>query len=115
MKRVKAIEVMDALVAAGYNVNLNAHYIGDKWAGPDIDDNTKARYSVGISEISIDKIDVRALVEIADKLNVDVGWTPVRGSGLTFGDSERPVPEVVSPRRHPKRTVTTNKAKKRAT
>jgi hypothetical protein len=97
--REKAIEAMDLLVSKGYSVALAASNMGDYV----LPDGTSVNYSVSILGLSLDKVDLRALVEIADELDLDVGYTPVRdGAGISFGDPDR-TPEVVrKPRRHPR-------------
>lgn len=99
MNRDKAIETMDLLVSKGYSVALSAANMGDHV----LPDGSNISYGVQILAISLDKVDLRALVEIADDLDLDVGYTPLRGQErISFGKPDR-TPEVVrSPRRHPR-------------
>lgn len=110
MTREKALEAMDRLVHAGYHVTLSEYDLGPHghvMLGAD-GEMTSLRRWLSIEAISLDKVDLRALVQIADELELDVGFSPITGQGkisLTDMPSEAEVrkQEVVSgQRRHPR-------------
>jgi len=102
MTKEKSIEVMDALNELGYSVTILAAVIRGghiNFAAP----NEKVSYHLSVSEMSIDKVDVRALVEVADRFELDIGFSSMRGGAFSFEELDR-TPEVVrNPRRHPKK------------
>jgi hypothetical protein len=93
--REKAIQAMDLLNQRGYSATLHAS------VHPNY--SPERTYSIGVAEIGIDKVDVRALLELADELDLDLGFSPVRGMGtFTLGEPDRR-PEVVrTQRKHPR-------------
>lgn len=98
MTRDKAIEAMDRLNELGYSTTLLAS-VHPAYVSPDT--GTDRSYSVGLAELGVDKVDLKALVDLADELDLDVGYSPPRG-GFSFGEPDRR-PEVVrTQRKHPR-------------
>lgn len=89
MTRGKALEAMDKLVAMGYHVELSERDLGDHGhvmigAGGEL---TSIQRWLSVSSISLDKVDLRALVAAADELELDVGFSPITGTGkISFTD-----------------------------
>lgn len=108
MHRDKALALFDALIEIGYSTTLHGHYISDH-VGDEIDPETQTNYWVAISELSLDKVDVKKLVEIADEYELDIGFSAIRGGSFSFQVRRKQPPEVVSPRRHPIRQVSKKK------
>lgn len=109
MTREKALQAMDKLVAMGYNVTLSEHELRDHvFLDPDGGGMTSLVRHLSISEISLDKVDLRALVAVADELELDVGFSPITGQGvISFSDSPSPAEQqranvVSGRRRHPR-------------
>lgn len=105
MKREKALEAMDTLNAAGYTVAVWAMPQDDRWVNLQADEDGRT-YNISIQELGLDKLDLKALVGIADKLDLEVSISALtRGHDLiTFTDYPlRPhVPAVDGPRKHPR-------------
>lgn len=108
MTRAKALKAMDKLVAMGYHVMLSEHDIGDKHVliGADGAMTSLVR-NLSVSEISLDKVDLRALVAVADELELDVGMWSLGEGKIHFTDQPSPAEQnradVVSGRRgHPR-------------
>lgn len=100
MTREKAIETMDRLGAAGYTVQLIAipqrSHVDPRNPNPD-----GRMYRVDVIELGVDKVDLRALVEIADELELDVGMHVLTNGNVSFS-ALATTPEVVrNPRWHP--------------
>jgi hypothetical protein len=91
--REKALEAMDKLVAMGYSVNLSEYDLGPHGhvlVGADGQPTSLQRW-LSISAVSFDKVDLRALVAVADELDLDVGISPIDGvNKISFTDQ---VPE----------------------
>lgn len=106
MTKEKAIEAMDRLTAAGYIVALTAVPKTDRWHDPNADEDGR-NFRVQIRELGVDKVDLKALVKIADELDLEVGLHAVAGEGIVFSDPVDPVlgrqrDIVDGPRRHPR-------------
>jgi len=107
MTREKALEAMDKFVAMGYAVKL---YEYDMQSHVIIDSDGKMnslQRQVEISAISLDKVDLRAIVQAADELELDVGLSPITGNTLSLTDQpteaeERKRSIVSGKRRHPR-------------
>jgi hypothetical protein len=102
MTREKALEAMDKLVAMGYSVELSEYDLGSHGHVLVAEDGqlTSLRRWLSISAVSFDKVDLRALVAVADELELDVGFSPIDGtSKISFTDQ---VGEVSGARRHPR-------------
>jgi hypothetical protein len=106
--REKALEAMDKLVAMGYHVTLSERDLSDHvFRGQDGEMTSLQRW-LSVSAISMDKVDLRALVQAADELELDVGFSPIQGTGtISFTDqpteAEQRAHAVVSGRRrHPR-------------
>jgi hypothetical protein len=100
MTREKALEAMDRLVDMGYHVALSERDLRDG-------EMTLRRRWLEVSEISMDKIDLRSLVEVADELELEVGFNPIQGGRLSFTDmpteaQQRKQAVVGGKRRHPR-------------
>lgn len=99
MKREEAIKVMDRLVELGYRTQLLALPMPPQFA---LHDHEPVNYNVSIIELGLDKVDVRALVELADELGLEVGYSTMNGGHFGFGESD-PTPVVArNPRAHPR-------------
>jgi hypothetical protein len=93
----------------GYHVTLSERDLSGKhvFIGADGEMTSRQRW-LSISEISLDKVDLRSLVEAADELELDVGFSPIQGTGtISFTDppteAEQRAHAVVSGRRrHPR-------------
>jgi hypothetical protein len=100
--REKALEAMDKLVAMGYSVNLSEYDLGPHGhvqVGEDGQMTSLQRW-LSISAVSFDKVDLRALVAVADELDLDVGISPIDGvNKISFSDQ---LPEHAASRRHPR-------------
>jgi hypothetical protein len=106
MTREKALEAMDKLVAMGYAVKLyeadmqsHVHFVDGEM--------TSIQRQLEVTALSLDKVDLRALVQAADELELDVGWSPISGNALSFTDQpteeeQRRQAVVGKPRRHPR-------------
>jgi hypothetical protein len=106
MTREKALEAMDKLVAMGYAVKLyeadmqsHVHFVDGEM--------TSIQRQLEVTAISLDKVDLRALVQAADELELDVGFSPISGNTLSFTDQpteeeQRRQAVVGSRRRHPR-------------
>jgi hypothetical protein len=106
MTREKALEAMDKLVAMGYAVKLYEADMGDHVHFVD-GKMTSTQRQLHVTAISLDKIDLRALVDAADELGLDVGFSPISGDTLSFTDQpteeeQRRQAVVDKPRRHPR-------------
>jgi hypothetical protein len=88
MTREKALETMDKLVAMGYHVELSEYDLGPSGHVMVGDDGemTSLRRWLSIKQLSVDKIDLRALVAAADELELDIGFSPLQGGQLSFTD-----------------------------
>jgi hypothetical protein len=87
--REKALEAMDKLVAMGYSVELTEYELGPRGhalAGEDGQLTSLHRW-LSISFVSLDKVDLRALVAVADELELDVEFSPIdEASKISFTD-----------------------------
>jgi hypothetical protein len=93
--REKALEAMDKLVAMGYSVELTEYELGPRGHTK----LTSLHRWLSISFVSLDKVDLRALVAVADELELDVGFSPIDGaSKISFTDQ---IPVSAAQRRHP--------------
>lgn len=109
MTREKALEAMDKLVAMGYSVSLTERDMGPHGmvvVDPQTKEMTSISRHLSVHEISVDKVDLKALVAAADELGLDVGMSRLDGH-FTFtdmvSDEEQHVRDVVSGRRkHPR-------------
>lgn len=91
MTREKALEAMDRLVAMGYTAtmterDMGAH--GHVMIGPD--GATSIARSLSVVELSVDKVDLKALVAVADELGLDVGMHGIRPGELVFSVEATP-------------------------
>lgn len=104
MTREKALEAMDRLIAMGYSVALTEHNMGDHVMVAANGGVTSIARHLSVGEISLDKVDLRALVAVADDLELDVGMWALGEGKIHFTDqpSEGDVRRaaVVSGRRH---------------
>lgn len=94
MTRGKAIELMDRLNDVGYSVTLVA--------GVHVGHQPERIYRVKVSELTIDKMDVKKLVEVADELDLDVGFSSYEGGSFSFGEPDRRPEILKTQRRHPR-------------
>lgn len=109
MTREKALEAMDKLVSMGYHAHLSEYDMGEHgyfMIEPD-ETRTTIKRDVYISEMSVDKVDIKALVAAADELGLDVGWSPMRQNVIAFYDPTSPEEQhrrsiVEGKRRHPR-------------
>jgi hypothetical protein len=101
MKRDKAIAAMDAIVKKGYSVQLTAsptplgYIFRDEETG---EMTSEPKYQIDVSGFGTDKIDIRALMEIADELDLDVG----AGGSLSFREPDRRPEALKTQRPHPR-------------
>lgn len=107
MTREKALQAMDTLVAMGYGVSLYEHDLGDRYVAVAPDgERTSIVRRLEIHELSLDKIDLRSLLDAADELELEVGLSALGQGRVTFEaqpkEDERRRRSVVSPRRHPR-------------
>jgi len=107
MTREKALEAMDKLVAMGYHVTLSERDLQNHVFIGDNGEMTSIQRWVEVGAISLDKVDLRALVNAADELGLDVGMSPIQGGKLSLTDqpteAERRKQQLVGkPRRHPR-------------
>lgn len=107
MTREKALEAMDKLVSMGYHVVLSERDLQDHVFVVAAGEMTSIQRWVEISAISLDKVDLRALVTAADELGLDVGFSPIQGGKLSLSDQpteaeERKQQVVGGKRRHPR-------------
>ena len=109
MTREKALEAMDKLVAMGYHVTLSERDLGDRGYVEFVDgEPTTVSRWLSIKSLSLDKVDLRAIVQAADELELDVGFSPITGSNTLSltdqpTDAEVHKQAVVSgKRRHPR-------------
>lgn len=99
--RAKAIEVLDRVVDLGYNAKLTAWNYGNH-IDHDSDGNvTRTGYRVDLMVLGADKIDLKALMDLAEEIEVDFGFS---GADKTFGFTalSKPAPAAVAPRRTPR-------------
>jgi hypothetical protein len=108
MTREKALAAMDKLVAMGYHVTLSERDLsGDRiFIGADGEMTSIQRW-MEVSAISLDKVDLRALVAAADELELDVGFSPIQGGKMSLTDQpteaeQRKQAVVGGKRRHPR-------------
>jgi hypothetical protein len=107
MTREKALEAMDKFVAMGYHVTFSERDLQDHvFIGADGEMTSMQRW-VEISAISMDKVDLRAIVAAADELGLDVGFSPIQGGKLSLTDQpteeeQRKQAVVGGRRRHPR-------------
>jgi hypothetical protein len=107
MTREKALEAMDKLVAMGYQVTLSERDLQDHVVIGEDGAMTSIQRWVEVGAISLDKVDLRALVEAADELGLDVGMSPIQGGKLSLTDQpteaeQRKQAVVGKRRRHPR-------------
>lgn len=100
MTRKKALEVMDALAAKGYTATITAAPVPVQHVNPHADDGIV--YRVGASALSFDRIDFRALVEIADELDLGVGMDRLGPGEINFYEEDKTPAAVRSKRQHPR-------------
>jgi hypothetical protein len=101
MTREKALECMGALTAIGYTVTVVAAVVPASHVNPQADNGVV--YSVSTGDLGFDRVDLRALMEIADRLGLEVSVGRLASGVVAFHDEDK-TPEVVrSPRRHPRR------------
>lgn len=101
MTREKALQCMDRLNEAGYRVKVLAVPKDDRFVHlyADVDGRV---FSVDVVELGVDKTDLRALVKIADELDLDCGTHAALREGVIHFTDRDPRPEVIrSQRRHP--------------
>ena len=104
MTREKALAAMDKFVSMGYGVTLVERDLQDHVHFQDGELTSITRH-LEIHAISLDKVDLRAVVEAADELDIDVGWSPVTGNNtLALTDQPEMLKRTVAekPRRHPR-------------
>lgn len=109
MTRERALEAMDKLVAMGYHVSLSERDLGDDghvFVGEGGAMTSTQRW-LEISAISLDKVDLRALVAAADELELDVGFSPIQGGKMSLTDApseadQRRQAVISGKRRHPR-------------
>jgi hypothetical protein len=97
MTKAKAIECMDALTAIGYTVTVVA--------SPRLDVRIPGgvHYAVSVSDLGFDRVDLRALMEVADRLGLETTVSRLRNGVVAFRDKDK-TPEVrvvVHPRKVP--------------
>lgn len=107
MTREKALQAMDKLVAMGYHVTLSERDLQDHVFLGDDGEQTSIQRWLEVSAISLDKVDLRALVAAADELELDVGVSPIQGGKMSLTDMPRASEEnkravVSGQRRHPR-------------
>jgi Holliday junction resolvasome RuvABC ATP-dependent DNA helicase subunit len=99
--REKALEVMDRFVAMGYAVKL---YECDMqkivFLGPD-GETTSVQRQLEVTAVSLDKVDLRALVQVADEFGLDVGLSSISGN-VSIIDQPTDAEVVNRRRRHPR-------------
>lgn len=100
MTREKALEVMDALTAKGYPATITAAPVPAQYLNPSADNGVM--YRVGASALSFNRIDFRALVEIADELDLGVGMDRLGPGEINFYEEDKTPAAVRSPRQHPR-------------
>lgn len=96
MTRDQAISLMDCLIKMGYTVQVTGSPSRGGYVHPVHGD--APLFSVDVSGFSVDKVDVKALTEVADKHNLDLG---TRGN-LTFAETDPRHEAVRTQRRHPR-------------
>lgn len=110
MTREKALAAMDKLVDMGYSVTLTERDLGSHGHVMIAENGemTTVQRWLSISAISLDKVDLRAIVQAADELELDVGFSPITGQGvISFTDQPsesdvRRAAVVSGRRRHPR-------------
>jgi hypothetical protein len=102
VKLEKAIDLVNRLNELGYSCNMLAA-VTPQYIHPDT--GTDRNYSVSLAELGVDKVDVKALIEVADEFDLDLGYSPIQGRQSFSFDTPHPAkPEVVvGLRRHPRR------------
>lgn len=104
MTRDTALELMDALAAQGYRVNVRALPQPVGFFAARVGDES-INYSVEVTELGVDRVDLRALIAIADEHGVDCGAHMSGGGVIAFFDLD-PRPRVVrTGRQHPRPPV----------
>jgi hypothetical protein len=108
--REKALAALDRFVSMGYSVQLterdmDAH--GHVFIDPETKEMTSVARHLNIVDLSIDKVDIKAIVVAADELELEVSFSAIRGSTLSLTDlpseDEKRRREVVGGRRaHPR-------------
>lgn len=100
MKLEKAVELVKKLNELGYSCNMLGA-VTPKYIHPDT--GTDTTYSVSLAELGVDKIDVKALIEVADEFDLDLGYSPIQGrQSFSFDEPDRR-PEVIrTQRRRPR-------------
>lgn len=110
MTREKALAAMDKFVAMGYAVELTERDMGihgHVFVDPETKEVTSVSRSLAIKELSVDKVDIKAIVQVADDLDLEVGLWPIGGGHLHLTDAptkeERRKRAVAGrPRAHPR-------------
>lgn len=99
MTREKVLRAMDLLNAKGYTVSIMAIPPRDGWRMPDADDDGRV-YRLEIQELGVDKVDLKALVAVADELDLDVGVSRLAGRVEFSAMPKKSVADT--PRSHPR-------------
>lgn len=100
MTRGNALLLVDRLTEAGYTVALRVRKLGAQgYVDPQRDPEDERTYDVTVIDLSVDKVDLRALVALADELGMDVGLSPLAQGQLRFSDAEAPHASVAGRRR----------------
>ena len=109
MTREKALEAMDKLVAMGYTVVYGERDLGrSNYVMIDSDGNhTSVSRWLEIHELSVDKIDLRSLLTVADALELDLGVSALGTGRITFtaqqSERDQRVMDIAgNPRKHPR-------------
>lgn len=107
MTRETALAVWDRLIAMGYRAEVGGYDVGRH--GRVMADGQPIGYDVGVAELSLDSVDLRALVALADEMGLDAKLSAMSRTGalLHFVDapSEAEVRKravIDGPRKHPR-------------
>jgi hypothetical protein len=102
MTEEKALEAARLFASQGYNVRHTRIPSKPGWVVPGVPEDG-VQHRVELVDLGFDKIDLRHVLEQADKLGLDASIHQIVGGGTISLSAPDNTPEVVkSPRQHPR-------------
>lgn len=94
MERNQAIDIADKLNDMGYSTKLvcavHPNHMPER------------SYHITLAELSIDMVDFKALIELADREGVTIAMSSFEAGMITFMDPPTTPAAIASPRKHPR-------------
>lgn len=102
MRKEKALEALDRIEEEGYTVSVTSVDLGEHVI-PDGEGGFRSKdYQVKVAQIHFDRVDLRALCDLGDDLDLEVMIGPMEQGSILFTEPDRRPEAIRTQRRRPR-------------